>query len=61
MKTTLRLGIFGTIFMYFMFSFFNKTWDPMQFSQNSVYWFGTLSAVCWIMGMLISVLDLDKK
>jgi hypothetical protein len=60
MKTILLIGIFGTFFMYVMFSFFNKTWDPMGYSPDSVYFFACSSAICWIMGMLIHSLELDK-
>ena len=60
MKTVLLFGVFGTLFMYVVTSMFNHTWDIMKYSQESTYWFGALSGLCWITGCLVTALDLDK-
>jgi hypothetical protein len=61
MKTILTLGFSTGLFAYFFISLYNKTWDIMNFSGDSVYWFGSITAIGFIAGMMISVLGLDKK
>ena len=60
MKTILTFGIGTTLFMYFFTSLYNHTWDIMNYSGDSVYWFGSLSAIGWIFGLLVKCLRLDK-
>jgi hypothetical protein len=51
------LGIFSNFFLYFFFALFNKTWDAMVFSKESVYWFGCLCFLCWFGIFLWDVLN----
>ncbi len=60
MKTILSFGFGTTLFIYFFISLYNHTWDVMNFSQDSVYWFGSLSALGWVAGFMIKSLELDK-
>lgn len=55
------LGILSNLFIYVMFSFYNKTWDPMNYSQDSVYWFGCLCGLCWIAIGLWAMLNPEEK
>lgn len=47
MKTLVTVGTIITLFMYLVFSMFNKTWDLMKYSQESTYWFGCLITLGW--------------
>lgn len=60
MKTILSFGIGTTLFMYFFISLYNHTWDIMNYSKDSVYWFGCLSATGWITGLAVKALGMDK-
>lgn len=58
---TFLFGILSNLFVYLMFSFYNKTWDPMNYSQDSVYWFGCLCGLFWIAAILWKSLVSDDK
>jgi len=52
MKVILPLGIFTTVFVYVFTSFYNHTWNPMTFSNESIYTFASISALGWVAGLL---------
>lgn len=37
MKTTIAVGTIITLFVYLVISMFNKTWDIMKYSQDSIF------------------------
>ena len=53
MKTIFSFGIITTLLMYMFFSFGNKSWNPMTWNVASNYWFGSLSTLGWVFGLLI--------
>ena len=60
MKTILSFGIGTTLFMYFFISLYNHTWDIMNYSGDSVFWFGCLSGLGWFAGLLVKALWVDE-
>lgn len=61
MKTIFSFGLITTALMYLFFSFGNHSWDPMTWNVSSTYWFGCLSSLGWIVGLLVVALDMDKE
>ena len=60
MKTILSFGIGITLGMYFFISLYNHTWDIMNYSGDSVYWFGCFSGLGWGLGCMVKTLGLDE-
>lgn len=60
MKTILLFGIVTMGLAYLFFSFGNHTWDPMQYNSDSTYWFGAISFLGWMTGLIVAGLGLDE-
>lgn len=60
MKIILLFGIITTLLMYVFFSFGNHSWNPMTWIYESIYWFGCLSTLGWIIGLLVVALEINK-
>lgn len=60
MKTVLTFGLITTAMMYVFFSFGNHSWDPMTWNPLATYWFGVLSVLGWILGLLVVGLGMDE-
>jgi hypothetical protein len=59
MKTILAFGIGAMALCYLFISMYNHTWDIMDYSEGSVYWFGSLTSLGFITGCLVRALGLD--
>jgi len=44
-------------FFYFIFSFYNRTWNPMEFSQDSIYFFGCAMFISCLGFCMMAYLD----
>lgn len=48
MKTVISIGVGVMLFLYLIMSMYNHTWDLMNYSKDTVYWFGSLSFLGWV-------------
>ena len=53
-------GIIASLFIYMVISMHNKTWDIMNYSQDSVYWFGSLIGLAWFAVWMWGALESNK-
>lgn len=60
MKTVLTFGLMTMALMYLFFSIGNHSWDPMTWTPESSYWFGALSILGWVLGLLVKGLGMDQ-
>lgn len=59
MKTSFFTWVVITTILYFFFSIWNKTWDIMEFSKESTFWFGAFSILGGVIVPMLKYLDGD--
>lgn len=60
MKTILAFGLSAMALSYLFISMHNHTWDIMNYTEGSTYWFGSFTILGFLMGCLVRVLGLDE-